>query len=365
MTHTKVGVHPLAGDLDHILDHTGTVWDELRGARLFITGGTGFFGRWLLETLVRANERLGLRASAVVLTRDGAAFRRHAPDLAADPAISLHAGDVARFGFPAGGFSHVLHMGSTSAVATFNHEPPLAKFETIVHGTQRTLEFAVRCGARRFLYTSSGVVYGPQPADMTHVPEEYRGAPEPTDPAAALGHSKRAAEFLVAAYGEKHGFGASIARCFSFIGPHLQLDVHYAIGNFLRDALRGRPIEIRGDGTPRRSYLYSADMAIWLLTILCKGEPGRSYNVGSEEDVTIAELARRVARQAPSPVDVKIAGGRPPASAAPDRYVPSTRRARLELGLQPTVGLDDAIARTIRALQKSETGPSTMEGSHG
>lgn len=365
MQPTKIGVHPLADDLDHILGRTQPLWEEFRDARLFITGGTGFFGQWLLESVLWANQRFGLRTSAVVLTRDAAAFRRSAPELAANPSISLHTGDVARFSFPAGEFSHVVHMGSTSAVATFNHETPLAKFETIVRGTQHTLDFAVQCRARRFLLTSSGVVYGPQPPGMSHVPEEYGGGPEPTDPAGALGHSKRAAEFLTVAYGREHGFEAKIARCFSFLGPHLQLDIHYAIGNFIRDALDGRPIEVRGDGTPRRSYLYAADMVIWLLTILCKGEPGRPYNVGSEEDVTIADLAHRVARLAPSRVEVNIAGGRAPASAAPDRYVPSTRRARLELGLEQTVSLDDAIARTLRTSQPFGSGPRMREGSHG
>jgi nucleoside-diphosphate-sugar epimerase len=351
MTSTKAAVHPLARDLDQILGQGEGLWDELRGSRLFVTGGTGFFGRWLLESLVWANERVNLGASVVVLTRDAAAFRREMPDLTADPAIALHGGDVTSFTFPAGRFSHIVHMGSTAALATFRNEEPLAKFTTIVHGTQRVLDFAVLSGATKFLLTSSGVVYGVQPADMTHVPEEYGGGPEPTDPAAALGHSKRAAEFLAAAYGSKHGLETKVARCFSFIGAHLQLDIHYAIGNFIRDALAGRPIEVRGDGTPRRSYLYAADLVVWLLAILCHGEPGRPYNVGSEEDVTIADLAGRVARLAPSPVEVRIAGGLAPASAAPNRYVPSTRRARSELGLKQTVNLDDALDRTVRSLR--------------
>ena len=354
MTSTNAAVHPLAGDLDRILRQAEGVWEELRGSRLFVTGGTGFFGRWLLDSLVWANEHLDLGASAVVLTRDAAAFRREMPRLTANPSITLQAGDVASFAFPEGRFSHVVHMGSTAALATFRNEEPLAKFTTIVHGTRRALDFAVRSGARKFLLTSSGVVYGTQPADMTHVPEEYGGGPEPTDPAAALGHSKRAAEFLAAAYGQKHGLDTTIARCFSFIGPHLQLDLHYAVGNFIRDALAGRSIEVRGDGTPRRSYLYAADLVVWLLTILCKGEPGRPYNVGSEEDVTIADLARRVGRLAPSPVDVNIGGGQAPASAAANRYVPSTRRAQLELGVKQTVSLDDAIERTIRSLRLRE-----------
>jgi nucleoside-diphosphate-sugar epimerase len=339
----------LPEDRELVLEHTEALWAELRHERLFVTGGTGFFGRWFLESLVHANTRTGAGVTAVVLTRDAAAFRRDMPELASNPAISFHEGDLARFTFPDGAFSHVLHMGTTTSLATFRNEPPLAKFENIVTGTQRTLEFAVTCGARKFLLTSSGAVYGRQPATVTHLSEDDGCAPDPTNTAAAVGHSKRAAEFLTAAYGEAHGFDATIARCFSFVGKHLPLDIHYAIGNFLRDALAGGPIEVRGDGTPRRSYLYAADLVVWLLTILCKGAPGRVYNVGSEEDVTIGDLAQRVARLAPRPVDVRVARPAPP-SPVPDRYVPSTRRAREELGLRELVRLDEAIARTLRSV---------------
>jgi dTDP-glucose 4,6-dehydratase len=271
------------------------------------------------------------------------------PGLASNPAISLHQGDLASYAFPEGAFSHVLHMGTTTSLATFQNEPPLAKFENIVIGTERTLEFAVRCGARKFLLTSSGAIYGRQPPGLTHVSEDEGCAPDPTNIDAAVGHSKRAAEFLAAAYGEAHGVDTTIARCFSFVGKHLPLDVHYAMGNFIRDAINGGPILVRGDGTPRRSYLYAADLVVWLLTILCKGTRGRVYNVGSEEDVSVGDLAARVARLAPRAVEVRIAR-QVPAAPVPDRYVPSTRRAQDELGLRQFVSLDDAIARTLRSI---------------
>jgi len=338
--------NPLASDLERILDQTAELFEELRGGRLFITGGTGFFGAWLLESFAWANARLGLDASALVLTRDPETFRGRAPHLADNPAVRLHAGDIRTFRFPEGEFSHIIHAAATSALATFNREDPLVKFDTVVEGTKRALDFALRCKARKLLLTSSGAVYGRQPNGMTHVPEDYPGAPDPADINAVWGESKRAAEYLCTYYSDRHGLEAKIARCFSFLGPFLQLNVHYAAGNFIRDGLNGGPIQINGDGTPCRSYLYAADLAVWLWTILFRAESRRAYNVGSEACVSIGELAGAVARCFPEPMAVKTAKT-PVPGRAPERYVPSTARARAELGLRETVGLEEGIRRTI------------------
>src|SRR6266699_1485011 len=96
-------------DLEHVLAHTRELWEELRGNRIFITGGTGFFGCWLLESFAWANDKLDLHAAAVVLTRNAEAFRTKAPHLADHPAIRLHTGDICSFDFPSGSFSHVIH----------------------------------------------------------------------------------------------------------------------------------------------------------------------------------------------------------------------------------------------------------------
>ena len=339
--------NPLAADLDHVLDHTRDLWEDLRGERIFITGGTGFFGCWLLESFAWANDRLGLDASALVLTRNLGAFRKKAPHLTSHPSIQFQIGDVRTFEFPTGRFSHVIHA-ATEPSDPWNAEAPL--LISIVEGTRHTLDFARECKAQKFLLTSSGAVYGRQPPEMTHISEDYPGAPDPTDPRSAFGEGKRAAEALCSLYARQYGFEAKIARGFAFVGPYLPLDIHFAIGNFIRDGLHGGPIIVQGDGTPCRSYLYAADLAIWLWTIQFKGASLRPYNVGSDENLSIAEVAQRVAELIPGNIAVQIRGTANPHK-PPERYVPDIERAKSELGLQAWIGLSDGIQRSLNAFR--------------
>src|SRR4030095_8422444 len=159
-------------DLEHILTHTEGLWADLRSQSIFITGGTGFVGTWLLESLLFANDKLDLGVSAVVLTRDPARFREKAPHLAAHAAVRLLLGNVVRFEHPEGRFPFVIHAATERAFAP-DAERPLGAFSADVDGTRRVLEFARTHGARRFLFTSSGAVYGKQPSDLTHIPEDY------------------------------------------------------------------------------------------------------------------------------------------------------------------------------------------------
>jgi nucleoside-diphosphate-sugar epimerase len=334
----------LSADLESIAAATSGLWDELRGQRLFITGGTGFFGCWLVESFCYLNRLLGLEAEATILTRNPESFIRKCPHLTNDRSVTLHEGDVRSFAFPAGQFKFVVHA-ATDARATQAVEAPLEMLSTILAGTERTLEFAASHGTKKFLLTSSGAVYGKQPSNLTHVPEDYAGAPNPLDPASVYAEGKRTAELLCTLYAKTAGIECKIARCWAFCGPHLPLDQHFAVGNFIGDVLAGRPIHIQGDGTPRRSYLYAADLATWLWTMLFKAPSLVPINVGSSHDVSILELAQIVATTLSPQTEIRVAR-EPVPGAAPLRYVPSVDRARQLLGLHVRIGLAESIRQT-------------------
>ncbi len=334
-------------DLEEILETTEDVWRSLDGGRLFVTGATGFYGVWLLSALAHATRRLDLRVRIVVLTRDPASARAKYGAVLDALGAELLAGDTRTFAFPAGAFSHVIH-GATSASASLNASDPFEMFDVIVSGTRRVLELASAAKCSRFLLMSSGAVYGPQPPAMTHLAETYGGGPSALDVANAYAEGKRAAELLCAIAARQSGFELVSARGFAFVGPHLPLDAHFAIGNFLRDAIAGGPIRILGDGTPYRSYLYGSDLATWMWTLLVRGRSGAAYNVGSDDGRPLREIAERVAAHAG--VDVHVAKSAPPHH-VPARYVPDVARATSELGLSIRVPLDEAIQRTLGFLK--------------
>jgi dTDP-glucose 4,6-dehydratase len=343
---------------DLIVQHSLAVWERLRGARIFITGGTGFYGSWLLESLIQAEVRLGLGVEVVVLSRnperilDGNPFRKNRSFL------SFIKGDIRTFPFPEGKFSHVIHA-ATEASEKLNKENPLLMIDTIVEGTRHTLDFAVHSGVKHFLHTSSGAVYGNLPASLGPVPEDYTGGPDILQPKWAYGEGKRLAELLCCIYGERHGISVKNARCFATVGPRLPLKTHFAIGNFISDALRGKDIIIEGDGTPIRSYIDVADLTVWLWHILIFGKAGNAYNVGSEEGHSIAEVAKIVRDVLNSALEIKVLG-RPIPQQLASVYVPSTKKAQMELGLKAEIPLKTSIQRTAE-WEKRVSGNNSSE----
>lgn len=349
ITDIEKGVLP--DDLQRCHDLLGLeTWHRLAGQRIFITGGTGFIGKWMLATLLDANQRLQLGCQVSVLSRDPANFQRTMPELAAQ--VRWFTGDVRDFPIPDERFDILIHA-ATDVVA---ESSPDTTFSTCLDGTRQVLALARQCGAAELLLISSGAVYGNLPNGMTHVPETHLGGPDPLLSSSAYGEGKRVSEWLASMAADDQ-LRIKIARVFALVGPHQPLDKHFAIGNFLRAALEGKEIVIQGDGTPYRSYLYAADMAAWLWAVLLRGTTRKAYNVGSEESLSIAELAQRVCQVMNIKPRIRMLKSVQP-NVAPQHYVPDTTRARFELQLPPALPLNEAIYRTARWHTRS----SAMQG---
>jgi nucleoside-diphosphate-sugar epimerase len=338
--------NPLAEDLNHILTHTRDLWDDLRGQRIFITGGTGFFGCWLLESFAWANDNLNLNASALVLTRNPEAFEKKASHLYHHHAIQFLQGDIKDFEFPEGTFSHLIH--STVYQSPPDENPSNVSLITeMLTGTRRILDFCVKAKIQKMLLVSTGAVYGNAPSKLEKIPESFSGSLDPTVSGNAYHHVRRMMESLSVVYAVENNFEAKIARCFSLIGPYLPLDGRFAASDFILDALSENIITVKGDGKAVRSYLYMADLALWLWVILFRGISCKPYNVGSAFPLTIRALAEEIANEPVPPLNVSILGGSSE-GVAQFHYVPDTARAQAEMGLRQLIPIPEAIRKTMR-----------------
>jgi len=333
-------------DLEHIYQHTQNLWETLRNKTIFITGGTGFVGKWLLESMVYANGKDGLGCKVTVLSRNPGGFAREHPHLAESKWIEMLKGDVSSFEISAEmKFDFIIHA-ATDVSDPVKAKDDLAIFSANVDGTRRVFDLAAHSKSQAVLLVSSGAIYGVQPAELKGMAENYSPQSGFSQTASAYTVGKSTSEWLALAYGREYEVPCKIARCFAFVGPYLPLDKHFAVGNFIADVIDKRDIEILGDGTPFRSYLYAADLAIWLWTVLLKGDSGEVYNVGSDETISIKDLASKVVELSLSKVSINTLK-MPVKNRLPSRYIPDIGKARNELGLDVYIGLDDSILRTL------------------
>lgn len=331
-------------DMDQVIDTVGAHWEQLRGERILLTGGTGFIGKWLLGTFLHANNQLGLGAHIRVLSRSPESFIDTFPALRQTAGVEWLRGDVRDLPTEAASGCRFAIHAATDVVAS---STPADIMDTCIRGTQRVVD-AMSAGpqSRRILLLSSGAIYGRTVGNT--ITEKCTTAPDPLASTSAYGEGKRVSELLCSmAAAANPRLEISIARCFAFVGPHLPLDKHFAIGNFIQAAMQGTDIQILGDGTPLRSYLYAADLASWLWTMLFTAPNNRAFNIGGKEAISIGDLAHRVNHLLSGKGKVCIAQT-PAPDAKPQAYVPDVERIANELGLVATTSLDDAIMRTAQ-----------------
>jgi nucleoside-diphosphate-sugar epimerase len=340
----------LREDLETIIEHVDEGWERFRGKTVFLTGGTGFIGSWLCGAFLWADRRFDLGLRLAVLSRDPDSFKAKRPEIAEIGHIEFVKGDVRDFAFPAGRADFIVNA-ATEASAKLNAEAPIRMMDTIVDGTRRVAEYARSARPERLLFLSSGAVYGQSRDGADRFAEGYNSAPSCVDPAQAYGEAKRLAELYTVCAARRDGYDAIIARCFAFVGPYLPLDMHFAIGNFIKDGLAGRTIRITGDGKPLRSYMYVADLAETLIRLLISAEAFQPYNVGSDEAVSIGELGMAVS-EAFDGVGCEILGESRPTDRNQD-YLPDI--GKLKRLFPSFLGLDlrASIERTKRYHQEA------------
>jgi dTDP-glucose 4,6-dehydratase len=321
-------------DLEAVFKSNEPFWSELKNQRIFLTGGTGFIGKWILETFLYANRKLDLNASILVLTRNAEAFNKSYPHLCQEN-VEFQTDDILHFPYTKGRFSHVIHLAGDSNACQETDE---TVFSVLSKGTKRTLEFAETRDCEKFLFLSSGAFYGTQPLYVKKMHEAF--SYQITDSCEA-GFSYRMGKRVAEKHVMQSSLKVKIARLYCAIGPYQNLNAHFAASQFIKDGLEKKPITITGHPETVRSYLYASDMASWLWRILFKGGSKHPYNVGSDEAFTIPHIAKEISKHFESDCVLDPPKGR----SIPTRYVPSIERA-FGLGLDVSIPFKRAVAKT-------------------
>ena len=333
----------ILSDLEEIIQTSASDLEEIVNKPLVITGASGFVGTWLTLSWVAARKKLNGRGQLLITSRNPQSLLPLISVIDShSPVISLSS-DIRNLHIPSDFRNGNLIHAATPASATLNIEDPLEMLNVIMEGQGKVLLEAKQTNSR-VLFLSSGAIYGKQPLNQDQLPEDWNGGPSLTDTYSAYHEGKRIAELMGNIAVERAGVHVTTGRLFAFIAPFLPFGTHFAAGNFMRDALESSEIVINSGGGSIRSYQYATDLCSSLWALAVRGNPGVAYNVGSDKEISIRELAEVVIRNVNPNAHAEVKGIDTIENVS--RYVPSIRKITDDLNVKNNVNLEEAIRRT-------------------
>ena len=320
---------------------------------LFIIGGSGFFGKSILDCFQRGLLEPWEIDHVIVMSRNASRMKYEVPRLVSSDVelISADIGEIETLPIA----ELVIHAAASTDASKYINNPQIER-SNIELAVLNYCNLAKRFHSQsKILFVSSGAVYGIQPSNLMYIPESYILSPTNmiSENKKVYALAKRQAENAILNLGIQHGLSVCIARCFAFVGPWLPRNQHFAIGNFLDDALNNREIHVKANHQVYRSYMYSDDLVEWLMTIVSNSNKNCPiYNVGSDYAITISELAKLISDELG--VNLKL----PEINLdIVDRYIPSILKAKNELGLHIKTNLITAIHSTLDRLARDDRFP--------
>ena len=315
-------------------------------SNLLITGASGFVGKWLTLSWLSARQELNGNGRLMVVARNVDGLRQLCSIYGATNEVIYIESDIRDFEIPTEFTPEYVIHAATPASESLNNQQPEEMMSIIIEGQRNILNESIRSGVKKFLFLSSGAVYGKQPLDVQYVAEDYSGGPLPTDVRSVYHEGKRMAELIGNIQAANNKISFVTGRLFAFLAPYLPLNSHFAAGNFMLDRMKGRDILVRSDGQSIRSFQYGSDLCVFLWALLIRGRSGEAYNVGSDEAISIENLAHQIQSTLSTVSKVEIIGKIDPATHT--RYVPSIAKIKTELLVSNVVDLQTSIARTAK-----------------
>ena len=351
----------LGRDLDYIRDNLRQEFGAIAGKNLLITGGAGFLGYYLVLAALHWNKSAGSSSRIRVTVYDN--FVRGTPSwltaLQGDPSLTLVRQDMIQ-PLPAdiGDFAYIIHAAGIAS-PMYYRKYPLQTIDANINGLRNLLDYSVRQAERGkpvegFLFYSSSEIYGDPAPEFIPTAEDYRGNVSCTGPRACYDESKRFGETICVTFARQHGVAVKMARPFNNYGPGLKITDGRVLPDFARDVLNGRDIVMYSDGSPKRTFCYSADAITGYYKVLVRGHPGEAYNIGVERpEISIAELADKVITTARELFDYRGKLVRNASAESdylvdnPNRRCPVIEKARSHLGYDPGILVDDGLRRSL------------------
>lgn len=351
----------LDGDLEYLRANLREEFAQIAGKNLLITGGAGFLGYYLVLAALHWNKHADAGSKIRVTVYDN--FVRGTPDwltaLRSDPNLTVVRQDMIQ-PLPAdmGDFQYIIHAAGIAS-PKFYRKYPLQTIDANINGLRNLLDYSVRQAERGravegVLFYSSSEIYGDPSVDAIPTPEDYRGNVSCTGPRACYDESKRFGETICVTFARQYGVPVKMARPFNNYGPGLKITDGRVLPDFARDVLSGRDIVMYSDGSPKRTFCYSADAITGYYKVLVKGHPGEAYNVGIERpEISMAELAEKViaiARELFGYRGKLVRGKSAEADYLvdnPNRRCPIIEKARSHLGYNPSILVDDGLRRSL------------------
>jgi nucleoside-diphosphate-sugar epimerase len=340
----------ILSDLEEINQNSGVDLEEIVNKPLVITGASGFVGTWLTLSWVAAHKTLNGRGQLLITSRNPQSLIPLTKVINPRSPVTALASDIRNLHIPSDFRNGNLIHAATPASAALNSSDPAAMLKVVIEGQERVLAEAIRMN-NKVLFLSSGAVYGRQPLDVERLSETWEGAPPIRDSNSAYHEGKRVAELMGNIASDKQGLHFVSARLFAFLAPFLPLGTHFAAGNFIRDAINSNEIEIMSGGGSVRSYLYATDLCSQLWALLVRGTNATAYNVGSNIEVTIRELANASVENINKSASVVVRGT--DNSMNVTRYVPSVEKMEQEIEKSQTVFLNEALKRTSEWIRET------------
>ncbi len=347
MSSIKKPVDIVKQDVLNIFEMHSQLPEPLRNSHIYITGGTGFLGAWLLELICGLNDEFDFKIRATIACRSFDKFASKYPHLATRKEYTFQPFDVRHLVELPHDTTHIIHAAATSNKNHFSSFPT-ASFENNVDATLQILRLAMQLGSiQNILLLSSSLVYGRQPADIHSIKENSSGGILPSfDTKTIYAESKRACESAAAAFLSEMKLPISIARPFSFVGPYQSLDMQWVANDFMQEALKGGPIKIMSDGSVIRSIMYASDFANWILHITAYAKPREIYNVGSPDPIDLLSLAKMIQSNCKNEPKIITSLGNN-LTTGNVRLVPNVDKAKKDLQLKVTVSIETAIQRSM------------------